>query len=213
MRRKAFTLIELLVVIAIIGILVSISVVGWISVAQRGRDSTRKSDLARIKQVLQQQYSDTRTYPTFEINGAGPIYAASWQLTGTIGTCGHVDTTRLPTKYLDKVPTDPKDSSDHYQSDTCTTLSQNQTNRYLYISSPTGDGGPAKPATGFGLMATLEQNSSDYVADTFNPLKSDSCPQGTCNTVFGKWYFTGQDNYYQGGIGVTANYLIDNKGQ
>ncbi|MEK7534888.1 MAG: prepilin-type N-terminal cleavage/methylation domain-containing protein, partial [Patescibacteria group bacterium] len=49
MRRRAFTLIELLVVISIIGILVSISVVGWVSVAQRGRDSTRKSDLARIK--------------------------------------------------------------------------------------------------------------------------------------------------------------------
>jgi len=214
MQRKAFTLIELLVVISIIGTLVSISVVGWVSVSQRGRDSTRKSDLARIKQVLQQQYSDTRTYPTFETNSAGPIYSATWQLTGIVDTCSHSDTTRLPTKYLDTVPTDPKDSPDHYQTDPCNTLSLNQANRYLYITAPTDDTGPIKPATGFALMATLEQNSNEYIADGLNPLKSDSCPpQGTCATPFGRWYFTGRDNYNQVGIGVTANYLIDNKGQ
>src|SRR3989344_1254475 len=92
----SFTLIEMIVVIAIIGTLMSIGVVGWTSVAERGRDSTRKTDLVRIKQVMQQQYADTRTYPIFE-SSRGLIYAASWQLafnySGTGTSCRRNDTT------------------------------------------------------------------------------------------------------------------------
>ena len=145
-NSSGFTLIELLVVIAIIGILVSISVVGWVSVAQRGRDSTRKSDLARIKQVLQQQYSDTRTYPTFD-GSKGLIYAASWQLTqdGSSGCLRDDGTTKnIAPKYVDKIPTDPKDVFD-YAAATCESLGENQADRYLYISAPTTVDGPTEP--------------------------------------------------------------------
>lgn len=206
MQRKAFTLIELLVVISIIGILVSISVVGWVSVSKRGRDSTRKSDLARIKQVLQQQYSDTRTYPVFD-NSKGLIYAASWQLTtdSVAIACKHASASnRLTTKYIGEVPHDPKDTTDYTQP--CAGLTENQGDRYLYIT-PTDANGPILNPTSFGLMATLELSQSDRISDPkLNPL--DPTYNGT---TFGNWYST--QNNYGSPIFVTANYLVDNKGQ
>ncbi|MDO8650386.1 MAG: type II secretion system protein [Candidatus Berkelbacteria bacterium] len=207
MQRKAFTLIELLVVISIIGILVSISVVGWVSVSQRGRDSTRKSDLARIKQVLQQQYSDTRTYPVFEINSAGVIYSATWQLTKNGGEgCDRTDASaKLSSKYIGQIPTDPKDSFS-YSSATCSNLAKDQGDRYLYIT-PTDANGPITNPTSFGLMATLEQSQSDRISDPkLNPL--DLTYNGP---VFGNWY-SSKNNYVSPNF-VTANYLVDNKGQ
>lgn len=208
MQRKAFTLIELLVVISIIGILISISVVGWVSVSQRGRDSTRKSDLARIKQVLQQQYSDTRTYPVFETNGAGIIYAATWQLTKNGSEeCVRTDiTAKLSPKYIEKIPTDPKDTFDYSSAD-CSSLARNQGDRYLYITPTDADGLPTPNPTSFGLTATLEQSQSDRISDPkLNPL--DPTYNGT---TFGSWYST--LNNYGSPIFVTANYLVDNKGQ
>lgn len=207
MYRKAFTLIELLVVISIIGILVSISVVGWVSVSQRGRDSTRKSDLARMKQVLQQQYSDTRTYPVFETNSAGVIYAATWQLKKNGSEeCDRTDTTsKLSPKYIDKIPTDPKDSFD-YSSANCNGLARDQGDRYLYIT-PTDANGPIPNPTSFGLMATLEQSQSDRISDPrFNPL--DPTYNGQ---IFGNWY-SRMNNYGDPNF-VTANFLVDSKGQ
>ena len=207
MQRKAFTLIELFVVISIIGILVSISVVGWVSVAQRGRDSTRKSDLARIKQVLAQQYSDTRTYPIFEA-GQGLIYAATWQLMKNGSTnCGRTDVAaKLSPKYLDKIPTDPKDGFDYSSAD-CNNLTEDQGDRYLYIT-PTGANGPTPNPTSFGLMATLEQSQSDRLDETLNPLLLISTSKPT---IFGEWYRS-SDNYGIT-IGVTANYLVDSRNQ
>ncbi len=203
MRHKAFTLIELLVVIAIIGILVSISVVGWVSVAQRGRDSTRKSDLARIKQVLQQQYSDTRTYPIFD-NTNGLIYGAVWQLTTDGLECVHFPGSRLTPKYISEIPHDPKDSFD-YASATCSNLAESQTDRYLYIT-PTDASGPIANPTSFALMATLERPGDDELAENspFNQLTSPT-------TIFGAWY-AGHDNYGNA-LGVTANYLVDSRNQ
>ena len=204
----AFTLIELLIVIAIIGILASISVVGWVSVAERGRDSSRKSDLARIKQALQQEYSDTRLYPFFD-ESKGLIYAAGWQLKSNDGLgCAHSTKTHLTLtpKYLAEIPRDPKDSTDYTQA--CGTgLTERQANRYLYISSPIDQltNAPAINASGFALMATLETNQANWVLDSLNPLKSAS-------TVFGDWY-NKYDNYNHNTIGVTANYLIDSKNQ
>jgi len=201
---SAFTLIELLVVISIIGILITVSVVGWVSVAARGRDSQRKSDLARVKQVLLQQYSDTRTYPVFD-NSPGQIYSASWQLTAVGSACGHSDSNdpRLAVKYLDKIPIDPQDRTDYVNS-SCADLAKNQAGRYLYLSAPTDSTGPSSPATGFALMAHLEQNQADWVTDSANPLKQAVAP-------FGGWYAA--FNNYSPTIGVDANYLIDNRSQ
>lgn len=213
MRNRAFTLVELLVVIAIIGTLISISVVGWVSVAQRGRDSTRKNDLARIKQVLQQQFSDTRTYPVFEKSGLSldqPIYAASWQLTKNIApNCVSKDEKgkKIAPLYIAEVPKDPQDRFDYEKAINCAVMTINQANRYIYLSSPTTTNGPESPPEGFGLMATLEQSYADRLADSLNPLKSP-------DTAFGKWYST-YDNYSEGinDIGTNANFLIDSRNQ
>ena len=210
---RGFTLIELLVVIAIIGILVSIGVYSWSSVSARGRDTTRKSDLTRIKQVLQQYYSDTRTYPVFDTSKHGtlnePIYSATWQLTqgGSTDCSRRNDATKIAPKYIDKIPTDPKDTA-KYQTMSCANLAENQGNRYLYISAPTDTtSGPTQPATSFGLMATLEQGASDRITDPkLNPLDR----QYNC-TTFGTWYSS--KNNYGNTIGVNANYLIDSKNQ
>lgn len=204
-RRSAFSLIELLVVISIIGILIAIGVISWVAVAARGRDTTRKSDLARLKQVLQQQYGDTRTYPAFETNNAGEIYSASWQLTSSGLACAHTDTIRLTTKYIDQIPTDPRDST-KYTTATCANLGTGQAGRYLYLSAPTkSDTGPNTPATGFGLMATLEQNQPDWVTPANNPLNANYS-----GSTFGDWYKQFA-NYTT--LGVDANFLLTNQGQ
>src|SRR3989344_1614018 len=199
----SFTLIEMLVVIAIIGTLMSIGVVGWTSVAERGRDSTRKTDLVRIKQVMQQQYSDARTYPVFEKRTGSQIYAASWQLTinnsATGTTCKRNDTLekKLAPKYIEKIPTDPKDNF-NYSTANCNDLIKNKVNRflYLYISSPTDVSGPMKPTNAFGLMSTLEASPSDRVIPTLNPFELGAV------TTFGSWYAGNKP------MGVTPNYLV-----
>lgn len=207
--RKAFTLIELLIVIAIIGILVSIGVVGWVSVAQRGRDTTRKSDLLRIKQVLQQYYSDFRIYPQYD-SSPGRIFVASWQLAPTGTTCQHFGAGSvdfgLPTKYLANIPQDPKDTTDYQSPEAnCGAITDNQGGKYLYLTSSDATA-PDKSPTKFGLMATLEQPSSDLLANEKNPLKTNS-------TYLGPWYFNIQNDYYESQPYITANYLIDSQNQ
>lgn len=205
-RVRAFTLVELLIVIVIIGILVGITVISWTAVAARGRDSTRKLDLARTKQVLQQYYADWRRYPAFEDNQAGdPIFAASWQLqdNNLLSGCPHLPTVndRLTPKYLSIIASDPQDPTD-YEIATCANLGQNQGNRHLYISGPSDqNSGPVASPDEFGLLATLERPGTEALADNLNPLKS-------VVPAFGSWYL--QHNAYAL-LGVNANYMITSK--
>lgn len=194
--RKAFTLVEMLIVVAIIGILISVSIYAWTSAAARSRDSARKTDLARIKQVLQQFYSDTRSYPTFQTTGT--VFAASYQLTSNgLANCSHPNNQALTSKYLAEIPTDPKDPTD-YATASCSDLSAAQRDRYLYISGPTDASAPTSPARMFGLMATLEKPSSAEILDnSLNPLLAST-------TQFGPWY----DQRNPELVGVNANYLI-----
>jgi len=204
--KRAFTLVELLVVIVIIGILVSISVVSWSAIASRGRDSTRKSDLARIKQILNQYHSDLRTYPAFDLKeGDGRIIlSANWQLNGGTLACSHGQiNSRLTPFYVADLPSDPRDIVDYTATPCNQIATPNQTNRYIYISGPTtSNDGPAKSPTDFGLLATLERPGADAVENQFNPFHND----GTA-TRFGPWYRARTEDQ---GIGVNANYLITN---
>ena len=195
-------------VISIIGILVSISVVGWVSVSQRGRDSTRKSDLARIKQALQQMYSDQRTYPRFD-SSKGIVFGASWQLQPSgVTNCAHFDLPNLglPSRYLSEIPKDPKDTFDYSTAD-CDALLKNQFNRYIYLTPSDGAEAPMANPTAFALMGTLERVGSEAVSDTNNPLKSSG-------TTMGDWYNRpGNYSTCQDCTGVNANYLLDSKNQ
>lgn len=157
-QTRAFTLIELLVVIAIIGVLVGLTAYGLSSLGVRGRNSTRKADLERIKNVLEQYNTDNRSYPKFDSRGAGgEIYAAQWQLTPNSPGfgCSHPLSInpRITSKYIDQIPRDPKKAYDLNAA--CPPSATDQSNQYLYISSSTSGTLDSFP-TAFMLLATLE---------------------------------------------------------
>jgi general secretion pathway protein G len=63
LNKKGFTLIELLVVISIIGILISLSLVGFSETRKTARDSKRKSDLEQVRSALEIYRNEEKTYP------------------------------------------------------------------------------------------------------------------------------------------------------
>lgn len=195
LRRRGFTLVELLVVIAIIGILISLGVYASSSLNVRGRNSTRKADLERIKNVLEQYNVDNRSYPKFDTRTAGIplIFAAEWQLGDSTG-CGHTNglNPRVTPKYIDTVPGDPKKKFT-----SCGAGPLDQSGMYLYLSA--GNTTPDSFPTAFALLATLETPSS--AADFFDQT-----------TIFGSVgrarfeYYKGQDFISE--YSLDANYLV-----
>lgn len=200
-RTRAFTLIELLVVIAIIGVLVGITAYGLSSLGVRGRNSTRKADLERIKNVLEQYNTDARSYPAFD-SKSNQILAAEWQLAdSTCHTVG-INTRLAPsTKYFDKIPADPRKKISDISP--CDASKQVQSQMYLYIGA--GSSAPEKFPAAFALLATLERptDASDLfdantAADPFAPA-----PIGPA-----RFSFYGTLNARDAGYGVDANYII-----
>lgn len=63
--RQGFTLMELLVVISIIGILISVSVVSYVTAQQKARDTRRIQDIKAIQGAWEEYYADNSSnYPT-----------------------------------------------------------------------------------------------------------------------------------------------------
>jgi len=178
-RRNAYTLIELLVAITIIGILMTIAAVGWSSVAARSRDDTRKTDMRRIKNMLEQYYADNRAYPVFETKtttDGRAIFSAQWQLTNTSASfyCRPNSdlTNRLAPKYANTVPAAPKAAKDLSQK-YCDDIANTQDEDYFYLSA-SSTGTPEMSPKDYALMVKLEKapssGSNDYLATTANPL-------------------------------------------
>lgn len=62
-RQVGFTLIELLVVMAIIATLMTIAVPRYFSSLENSKETTLRSSLAAVREVLDQYYGDTGRYP------------------------------------------------------------------------------------------------------------------------------------------------------
>lgn len=62
-NKRGFTLVELLIVIVVIAILAAISIVAFNGVQQRGRDSSRQSDVSNIVKALTAYNADGNNWP------------------------------------------------------------------------------------------------------------------------------------------------------
>lgn len=90
---NGFTLVELLVVAAIIGILISMTLLGFANARKTQRDTDRKTSLELIRSKLELYRADCDQYPT----------TLSTPLVGDGSSQG----CSVSTVYMDTVPTDP----------------------------------------------------------------------------------------------------------
>jgi prepilin-type N-terminal cleavage/methylation domain-containing protein len=96
--KRAFTLIELLVVVAIIGILASMAMFALSGTREKGRDATRKSDLALIKSSLEVYYSDQKPNK-YNVPATNPANMDTEEKARTA--------TGMTTDYIKTIPVDP----------------------------------------------------------------------------------------------------------
>ncbi len=157
-KSKGFTFIEIILVIAIIGITSTFIVGNYVTAKQRARDSQRKSDLSLIQAAIEQYKADYNYYPCFSASanecGVDSNATEGW---GLISTINDNDVTDLPTKYINKIPSDPT-----YGGASCSSTSPG----YLYWH------GPGKQQ--YVLFAKLE-NVNDQDAVSLKPAP----PNGT----------------------------------
>lgn len=117
LKIAGFTLIELLVVVAIIGVLTSLLVVNYQNARERARDAQRKGDFRSLQQALRLYYNDWQSFPngsSGEIVGCGAdkdnpaacSWGSEWKLEETV--------------YINRLPTDPLNTSDYVYSYTQT---------------------------------------------------------------------------------------------
>lgn len=83
-KQQGFTLIEVVLVLAIGGLIFLLAFLAFQQVSTNRRDTQRRSDVARIMAELQNQFADTRTYPTMSLAGTNVCAAPANILDGFI---------------------------------------------------------------------------------------------------------------------------------
>ena len=110
--KNGFTLVELLVVIAIVGIMSGMMITAINPAKQfaKGRDATRKKDLAVLAAGLEQIYSKTNKYPVSENEAAGyeSLDCLKLALEYGLTDCNKEGTPTVDGGVLKFVPDDPK---------------------------------------------------------------------------------------------------------
>lgn len=137
MAKSGFTLIEIMTVVAIIGILAGLTVYTWGSISMHSRNSARKVDIERIRGVLQQYYTDKRSYP----RAVGESYVAH---------CAFGDQLR---NYLNPIPKDPRNDTELCQAGE---IERRFHYFYLYFPQGAGEGENLTFPENFTLAMTIE---------------------------------------------------------
>lgn len=140
-NRRGFTIIELLVVVTIVGILAAITVVAYSGVQAEARDSTRKSDLNKLRTAISQYYAKEGDYVEA---GCGNGTGTGWLHSDYDGTGPNVpiNTCLISKGYLNKALVDPSGSNAcsglscyAYMKASCTAGTHKGTYLYAHISS------------------------------------------------------------------------------
>ena len=153
-KLPAFTLIELLVVISLIGILVTITVISFDNLRQKGRDGARKQDLNSLKTTLVLYYQDNKKFPGTPVTNYASNNSNSW-IAGLAPT------------YIDKLPQDP------IQTNTASGDCDGKTHIYCYQIKTDGS---------FVLWAQLENiNDKEAVGKPESPCDLSPPPTPVFN--------------------------------
>lgn len=171
--KRGFTIIELIVAITIIAILASITLVTYNGAQGRARDSSRRTDIANIVKALELYYEDNGQYPNTGTSGS--MINGSWYNSGDSSWTAF---TSMMSSYMDKVPTDPTNT---------TSLSAINAKGYTYAyygnrSSYCG----AAVGQMYILVYRFEASSKEQFTD-------GSCP----STELGSGYYNDGANFYR----------------
>ena len=104
-KSKGFSIIELLVVVAVIGILVGITVISYVNIPKRARDSTRVEGIAAIAKALDLYYIDNGKFPSGKCT-TGCTINSSWSTTND-SSWANLEAALVP-EYISSLPKDPK---------------------------------------------------------------------------------------------------------
>lgn len=110
MKKQGFTLIELLVVATIIAVLTALSIVSYININKKSRDTKRKSDIEQIRSALEMYRADNGFYPN--------VGSGSWTDATNLAAT-------LVSAYIAAIPTDPKSPTQVYRFEVTNLVSGN----------------------------------------------------------------------------------------